>query len=347
MPHHHCEPPPTTQTLARTEDNELRIRKPLIMVASCGGAGMNALENLNRTGLRGAKKMCINTASRRMNEIDAFEVITLGGNQELEPTHRMETNANSTLSLLEKERIASALEGTDVVFVICGLGGDTGTYVAPKVADIARESGALVVGIACTPFSVEGGRCIIARSGLELLRAHCDTIIILENDRLLELVPNLPIGKAFQAMDQLITESVMGFTEPLTQESLISMHSSDLLGLFKNSGTAALIYGEGSSSEPGRTIDEALKNPLLDFDAGRGQGLMVHIVGGPELTSEKATEITQELVSKLGFTPRVIHSARRRDGHQDRLTITAILTGIDDDRDDDPGEAFSMELTGT
>jgi cell division protein FtsZ len=221
------------------------------------------------------------------------------------------------------------LKDADLVFITAGMGGGTGTGAAPVVAEIAKQNDAIVVGMVSSPFRVERARALKAEEGLEQLRAAADTVLVLDNNRLLDYVPNLPIEQAFSVMDQLISETVKGISETITQTSLINLDYADVKTIMGCGGVAVMLVGEAKNQDKGdAVVRAALNHPLLDVDYRGATGCLVHITGGPDLTLSEAEEIAEALTYELDGRANVIWGARINKEYEGRVRVMAIMTGV-------------------
>jgi cell division protein FtsZ len=225
--------------------------------------------------------------------------------------------------------IKEVLGDADLVFVTAGMGGGTGTGAAPVCAKIAKEQGAIVVGMVSTPFNVERARTVKAEEGLEKLRNEADSIIVLDNNRLLDYVPNLPIGKAFSVMDQIIAETVKGISETITQPSLINLDYADMTSIMNQGGVAVMLVGETQDkNKTEEVVKDAMNHPLLDVDYRGASGGLVHITGGPDLTLKEAEGIAQNITERLEASANVIWGARIQEEYKGKVRVMAIMTGV-------------------
>ena len=219
-----------------------------------------------------------------------------------------------------------------MVFVTAGLGGGTGTGIAPIVAEEAKRSGALVVAIVTTPFSVERRmRMQRALEGLDLLRKAADAVLVLDNNRLLHYVPNLPLDEAFSIMDQLIAEIVKGIVETITLPSLINLDFADVRAIMKNGGVTMMLYGE-SEQGPEDVVHEALNHPLLDIEIDGATGALIHVTGGPYMTLEQANQVCDLMTARLSPDANVIFGARQDPAFGDTIKVMSIITGVASER---------------
>ena len=300
---------------------------PRIVVVGCGGAGNNTVNRLYNIGVEGAETIAVNTDKQHLQMIQADTRVLVGKSltQGLGAGGNPEMGERATE--MARGTLKDVLSGADLVFVTAGMGGGTGTGAAPVVARIAADEGAIVVGMVSTPFNVERARTVKAEEGLEELRNEADSIIVLDNNRLLDYVPNLPVGKAFSVMDQLIAETVKGIAETITQPSLINLDYADMTSIMNQGGVAVMLVGETQDkNKTEEVVKDAMSHPLLDVDYQGASGGLVHITGGPDLTLKEAEEIAERITDRLdpganviwGFAdPRGVQGESSRDGDHD------------------------------
>ena len=302
---------------------------PKILVIGCGGAGNNAVSRLARYGLPGARTLAINTDNQQLQCAWADAKILIG--QKL--TRGMGAGGDPELGRRAAELAMPELEGVlkdaDLVFVLAGLGGGTGTGSAPVVARLARERGAIVVALVTTPFHLEKARVFAAEEGLELLRSHADTSIVMDNNRLLHCAPHLPLEDAFSFVDEIIADIVSGICETITQPSLINLDYADLCTIMRSGGASFMFVGEASmKSSPEKIVRAALKNPLLDVDYRGAGACLLHLTGGPDMTMKEAAAIAGALTQELDPKANVIWGARIRPDLAGKVRLLAIITGV-------------------
>lgn len=318
------------EAVRSTDDEDFdQFGDPRIVVVGCGGAGNNTVNRLHNIGVDGAETVAINTDKQHLEMVDAEQKILigsdltdgLGAGGEPDVGRRATEKARGTL----KEVLSDA----DLVFVTAGMGGGTGTGAAPVVSSIAKEVGAIVVGMVSMPFRVERARVKKAEEGIEELRQNADSIIVLDNDRLLDYVPNLPVGKAFSVMDQIIAETVKGISETITQPSLINLDYADMRSIMSEGGVAVMLVGETQDKNKKSVVNEALNHPLLDVDYRGATGGLVHITGGPDLTLDDAEGIANNITERLDSDANVIWGSRIRDEYKGKVRVMAIMTGVE------------------
>jgi cell division protein FtsZ len=300
-----------------------------IVAVGCGGAGCNAIHHMSAAGLEGTKTLAINTDLQQLERIAADARVLIGRRN----TGGLGAGGDPAAGREAAERAEDILEryirGADMVFLTAGLGGGTGTGSAPVVARLAKEEGALVVGMVSTPFHVEGSRILVAEAGLSALRDWTDTLIVLDNNRLLELAPHLPLQKAFALMNQMISEVVGSIAETLTQPSLINLDFADVKTIMGAGGPSAIFAGEKSLAEGSeKAVSSILQNPLLDADLHEAEGCLMHLTGGPDLTLRDATAMARAVAQELDPTANIIWGARIRPEMRGKAKLMAIVTGV-------------------
>lgn len=326
------------EAMDRTEEEAVRgsddedfedFGDPRIVVVGCGGAGNNTVNRLQNIGVDGAETLAINTDKQHLQQIEADNKVLvgtaltdgLGAGGDPEKGEQATQKARGT--------IKEVLDNADLVFVTAGMGGGTGTGAAPVVSEIAKDIGAIVVGMVSTPFDVERARVEKAEKGIERLREEADSIIVLDNDSLLDYVPNLPVGKAFSVMDQIISETVKGISETITQPSLINLDYADMRSIMSEGGVAVMLVGETSDNDKTEVVNEALNHPLLDVDYRGATGGLVHITGGPDLSLNDAESIAQQITKRLDSSANVIWGSRIQDDYKGKVRVMAIMTGVE------------------
>ncbi|GGL63690.1 cell division protein FtsZ [Halocalculus aciditolerans] len=302
---------------------------PRIVIVGCGGAGNNTINRLYNIGVEGADTVAINTDKQHLKMIEADTKILVGKSLTNGLGAGGDPSMGERATEMAQGTIKEVLGDADLVFVTAGMGGGTGTGAAPVVSSIAKEQGAIVVGMVSTPFNVERARTVKAEEGLEKLREEADSIIVLDNNRLLDYVPNLPIGKAFSVMDQIIAETVKGISETITQPSLINLDYADMTAIMNQGGVAVMLVGETQdTNKTDEVVKDAMNHPLLDVDYRGASGGLVHITGGPDLTLKEAEGIADHITERLDASANVIWGARIQDNYKGKVRVMAIMTGV-------------------
>lgn len=302
---------------------------PQIKIVGCGGAGNNTINRLYNIGVNGAETIAINTDKQHLDVIKADKKILVGKSLTRGLGAGGFPEIGKRAAELARSTLQEVLKDADLVFITAGMGGGTGTGTAPIVAQVAKEAGAIVVGMVSTPFKVERARMVKAEEGIADLRAAADTVIVLDNNRLLEYVPNLPLEQSFSVMDQLISETVKGISETITRPSLINLDFADVKAIMNAGGVAVMLVGEAKSQDKSDSVVRtALNHPLLDVDYRGATGALVHITGGPDLTLREAENIAESLTYELDSHANVIWGARIQKDYEGKVRVLAIMTGV-------------------
>ncbi|NHX34948.1 MULTISPECIES: cell division protein FtsZ [Halolamina] len=317
------------RSMEDVESDDDEFGDPRIVIVGAGGAGNNTVNRLYNIGVDGAETVAINTDKQHLKMIEADTKILVGKSLTQGLGAGGDPEMGERATEMAQGTIKEVLGDADLVFVTAGMGGGTGTGAAPVVSNIAKEQGAIVVGMVSTPFNVERARTVKAEEGLEKLREEADSIIVLDNNRLLDYVPNLPIGKAFSVMDQIIAETVKGISETITQPSLINLDYADMSTIMNQGGVAVMLVGETQdSNKTEEVVNDAMNHPLLDVDYRGATGGLVHITGGPDLTLKEAEGIADNITERLEASANVIWGARIQDEYKGKVRVMAIMTGV-------------------
>ncbi|MBI4021556.1 MAG: cell division protein FtsZ [Candidatus Aenigmarchaeota archaeon] len=315
-------------------DDELRkileSRKAEIKVVGAGGAGGNTVSRLMQVGIVGAETIAINTDAQDLLYSDADRKVLIGKDitgglgAGADPKIGMEAAKES------KEEIKTALEGADMVFINCGLGGGTGTGSAPIIADIAKKLGALTVAIVTLPFSMEGRqRARNAQEGLENLEGVVDTLIMIPNDKLLDIVPDVSVTTAFKVADEILVNAVKGIAELITKPGLVNLDFADIRAVMGSGGLAMIGMGESDTeNRAAESVEKALNNPLLDVDIDGAVGALVNVSGGSDVTIRECQEIVEAVSTKINADAKIIWGAQIVKELGDTIRSMLILTGV-------------------
>ena len=315
---------------AKVEDKLEEFGAPKIMVIGAGGAGCNAVNRLANMGITGAQLVAVNTDKQHLSMInDELTKILIGKSV----TRGLGAGGYPEIGAKAEEVSRNALEeildGVDMLFLSAGMGGGTGTGSAPIIAQIAKEQGAIVIGIVTYPFALEKARLIKAEEGIQNLKEVTDTVVVIDNNRLVELVPNLPIQDAFKVADEVIARTVRGITETITQPSLINLDYADVRSVMSNKGLSVIAVGESKSVDKvNEVVEDTLKNALLDVDIAGASGALIHITGGPELTLGEANAVGEMLTEKIDPKASVIWGSRVDPTFENKIVVISIFTGV-------------------
>ncbi len=310
-------------------DDDDMLGEPRIVIVGCGGAGNNTINRLYHMQVSGAETIAINTDKQHLDMVQADKRVLIGKSLTKGLGAGGFPDIGRRAAEMARPTLESLLCDADLCFVTAGMGGGTGTGCAPVVAQIAKEQGAIVVGMVSYPFQVEKARLLRAEEGLEAFAAAADSVIVLDNNRLIKFVPNLPLGQAFSVMDQLIAETVKGISETITEPSLINIDYADVRAIMGKGGVAVMLVGESKQQNKAESVvHECLNHPLLDIDYRGATGSLIHITGGNDLTLQDAEEIASSLTYELDPHADVIWGARVNSDYEGRVRVMAIMTGV-------------------
>ncbi|HLD85298.1 MAG TPA: cell division protein FtsZ [archaeon] len=319
---------------AAPADEELRkmleSKRAEIKVIGAGGGGGNTISRLMQVGIVGAETIAVNTDAQDLLYTDADIKILIGK----EITGGLGSGADPKIgeeaAKESKNEIKKVLEGADLVFVTCGMGGGTGTGAAPVVSEIAKREGALVVGIVTLPFSMEGRhRSNNAKSGIEKMKKMVDTLIIIPNDKLLEIVPDVSIATAFKVADEILVNAVKGITEIITKPGLVNRDFADIRAIMNGGGIAMI--GMGDSDGENRAIEaveRALNNQLLDVDINGANGALINVSGGEDMTIRDCQKIVESVATRLSPEAKIIWGAQVLKELGESIRTMLIITGV-------------------
>ena len=305
----------------------------VIRVVGVGGAGLNALHRMMDAGVSQVEFVAVNTDIQQLQMSDAQTKIHVGR----ELTQGLGSGADPDIGRRAAEeaydQIKTALRGSDMVFVAAGEGGGTGSGAAPVVAKIARELGALTVGIVTLPFKFEGTkRRTQANTGVEQLRAACDTTIVIPNDRLLEVLDrSTSMVEAFRIADDVLRQGVQGICDLITMPGLINLDFADVRTIMKDSGTALMGIGFSSSEEnrAREAAERALRSPLIETELTSARGILLSIAGGDDLGLIEVNEAAEVIREAATDDTQIIFGATVDESLTGQVWVTVIATGLD------------------
>lgn len=325
---------PTKKPVKGTDVKELEaILSSLtttIRVIGCGGAGTNTIDRCVEDGITGADLVAVNTDAQHLLMSKAPTKILIGRHVTRGLGAGSLPQIGEEAALESEADIRSALEGSDMVFITCGLGGGTGTGASPLIARISKEIGALTIGVVTLPFSVEGViRMENAETGLKRLREACDTVIVIPNDKLLSIVPNLALNAAFKVADEVLTRSIKGITEMITLPGLVNLDFADLKTIMKRGGVAMIGLGEAEGENKAvNAVVEALNSPLLDVDISGATGALINVIGGDDMTISEAERVVEELYSRVDPNARIIWGTTVDPSLKGSIRTMLVVTGV-------------------
>jgi cell division protein FtsZ len=303
----------------------------LIKVVGVGGGGSNAVNRMVDAGLGGCEFIAVNTDAQALLMVDADVKMPIGS----DVTRGLGAGADPTVgrSAAEESRdeLKEALKGSDMVFVTAGEGGGTGTGAAPIVAKLAQEIGALTVGVVTKPFSFEGRRrAEIASRGVDELRDEVDTLIVIENDRLLQVVEKrTSILDAFTLADDVLRQGVQGITDLITIPGLVNLDFADVRTIMNEAGSALMGIGTaGGENRATEAARSAVSSPLLESSIEGATGILLNVTGGPDIGLFEVNEAAQVVTSAADQNANVIFGAVIDEALKDEVRVTVIATGF-------------------
>ncbi len=304
--------------------------KTVIKVIGVGGAGCNTITRMYEEGIEGAELIAINTDAQHLCYTKAHKRILIGRRRTRGLGAGSLPQIGEEAAKENEEDIKRAVEGADMVFITCGLGGGTGTGASPIIAEAAQEAGALTIAVVTFPFSAEGAvRRENAEAGLERLREVVDTVIVVPNDKLLEVVPNYPINLAFKVADEILMRAVKGITELITKPALVNLDFADIRTVMEKGGVAMIGLGEASGEDKAsESVRKALRSPLLDVDITGAKSALVNVTGGPDMTVEEAESVIEEIYNKIDPEARIIWGAMIDPELENTMRTLVIITGV-------------------
>lgn len=310
-----------------------------IKVIGVGGGGNNAVNRMIEHGVQGVDFIAVNTDAQALNLSKAETKMQIGGKL----TRGLGAGANPEVGKKaaeeSKEQIQEALRGADMVFVTAGMGGGTGTGAAPVVAQVAKELGALTVGVVTRPFTFEGRkRATQAASGIASFKENVDTLIVIPNDRLLEIVDkNTPMLEAFREADNVLRQGVQGISDLIATPGLINLDFADVKTIMSNRGSALMGIGSGNGeNRAAEAAKKAISSPLLETSIDGAQGVIMNITGGANLSLYEVQEAADIVASASDPEVNMIFGSVINEGLKDDIVVTVIATGFDDSASTQP-----------
>jgi len=325
----------------------VRSMKIDIKVIGCGGGGCNTVNRIVEKGLPDVETIACNTDAPHLRQVKAGKKILLGRYATRGLGAGSDPNMGEHAAREAIEDLEKALQKVDIAFITAGMGGGTGTGAAPYVAEMARQKGRLVIGIVTLPFAAEGQqRMTNADFGLKKLEKVCHTTIVIPNDRLIELVPNLPLNEAFKLADEILLTAINSISEMILKPGMVNLDFNDLLTVMEGGGVAMLSIGESDSSRDRvkEAVDEAMSSPLLYLDVNKANRALIYVVGGEDMSLKEAEEVAEMVGGSINKNSRIIWGCSVDPTMENSIRVTLILAGISDDRDIGVQEIESGDL---
>ncbi|MBU0667021.1 MAG: cell division protein FtsZ [Nanoarchaeota archaeon] len=308
----------------------LSKQKATIKVVGCGGAGNNTINRITEVGVIGCETIALNTDAQDLLYTSADKKILIGKELTKGLGAGSIPKVGEEAARESEHEIKQALSGADMVFITCGLGGGTGTGAAPIVAEVAKKLGCLTVGVVTIPFQMEGQRRRDnAALGLDKLEKNVDTLIVIPNDKLLELAPELPLHTAFKVADEILTNAVKGIAELVTKAGLVNLDFADIRAVMSNGGVALIGVGESDSDNRAvEAVEKAINNPLLDADISGANGALINVAGGPDMTLQEAKKVVETISERLDEDAKIIWGAQITNDLEGTIRTMLIITGV-------------------
>lgn len=311
------------------EQPDFEISQANIKVIGVGGAGNNMVSWLHRKGIQGAEVIAVNTDAQHLSITKADKRFIIGKDLTRGLGCGGFPNKGAEAAKESMQNLRESLKDADMVFVCCGLGGGTGTGAAPVVAKIAKDIGSIVIGTVTMPFKIERARIDKAEFGLTQLREVSDTVIVIDNNRLVNIAGNLPVQQAFAVANELVSTMIKGIVETIAIPSLVNLDYADVRAIMTDGGVAAIGVG---ASDTSNKVDEAVRgaltNPLLDISYQGATGAIIHVSGGPDMTLDEISRIGELVTEAMDPDANVIWGARVDEKMKGKITVMTIITGV-------------------
>jgi cell division protein FtsZ len=303
-----------------------------IKLVGCGGAGCNTVNRCIDDGLSGIQMLAINTDAKHLLTVKSPKKILIGKSTTRGLGAGARPEVGEKAAMENEPEIKEWLKDSQIVFITAGLGGGTGTSSSFVVGRLAKEMRALTVGVVTLPFKSEGElRMENAMAGLAKLSKVCDTTIVIPNDTLIELVPNLPVQAAFKVADELLLQTIKGLTDMLTRSGLVNVDYADLKTILNEGGVSLIGVGDATGKPLERVedaVEEALNSPLLGkIDLGDARGALVRVVGGPDMNIEEAAKAAEIITGRIKPEARLIWGCSVEPDMEGRIKLLLIVTG--------------------
>jgi cell division protein FtsZ len=303
-----------------------------IRVVGVGGGGSNAVNRMIAAGVSGVEFIAINTDAQALTLSQAPKRIRIGDKVTKGLGAGGDAEIGTKAAEESQEELFKAIEGADMVFVTAGMGGGTGTGAAPVIAELAHDAGALTIGVVTRPFSFEGTpRCKLADEGVKKLKERVDTLIVIPNDRLLDIADKkLSLQEAFRMADDVLRQGIQGISEVITVPGLINLDFADVRTIMANGGSSLMAVGRAEGeNRAAQAAEQAIESPLLDVTIDGARGVLFNITGGTDLTLLEVNEAAQVIRRVVHPDANIMFGAVIDPTMQDEVQITVIATGFD------------------
>ncbi|MBN1328036.1 MAG: cell division protein FtsZ [Candidatus Heimdallarchaeota archaeon] len=312
-------------------------KKPLgktnCYIIGVGGGGNNTINRLMSTGIKDALCICINTDLQHLESVKCDSTLLIG---------RQTTRGLGSGGKPEKGKAAAEesykeiqrlVSDSDIIFLTCGLGGGTGTGAMPIIAEVAKASGAIVISVVTLPFTHEGSRKETAQKGLEDLQKHSDTVVIIENDLLLKIVPDLPIEEAFSVADEVLANYIHSIINTVTQPGIISVDYADFKSIIAKGGVTVCGVGEAKGEDRAvKAVAKALSNPLISVNYKTGTAALINVTGGAKMSLKEASSVVEIIRRQIQPNAEIIWGTKVDHELGDLLRITVVISGVESEQ---------------
>ncbi|MEM3226985.1 MAG: cell division protein FtsZ [Thermoplasmata archaeon] len=325
-----------SQPAPKSQDDEELAKiveqlKVNIKIIGCGGGGSNTINRLTEAGVFGATIIAANTDAPHLLQVKSNRKILLGKRTTRGLGAGADPLVGAEAAKEADEELRMLVSRSDIVFVTAGMGGGTGTGSAPYVAQLAKENGALVIAIVTIPFTAEGKlRMENALWGIDRLKKYADTTIVIPNDKLLELVPRLPLDQAFKVADEVLMEGLKGLTEIITKPGLVNLDYADIKAVMDKGGVAMIGIGEseGSTDRVAEAVDDAVNSPLIEADIAQAKGALIRIVGDSQMSVTEAQRAAELIQKRINPMAKIIWGASIDPTMEGKIKVLVVLTGV-------------------
>ena len=321
---------PELAEIDRELEELVKRQQSKVRVFGVGGGGGNTISRMREIGIKGGEFIAVNTDAQDLLYTNADYKLLIGRELTMGLGEGSNPKVGEEAAHESEQEIKKKLQGCDMVFVTCGLGGGTGTGAAPVIAELAKKQGALTIGVVTLPFTIEGKkRNENAEYGLERMESVVDTLIVIPNDKLLEIAPELPLQTAFKVADEILTNAVKGVTELVTKAGLVNLDFADIRAVMTNGGVSLIGMGESDSAKRAHdAVEKAISNPLLDVDVSSAMGALINIVGGNDMSLDEARDIIATVGEKLSPEAKLIWGAQISPEMEKSIRVMIIITGV-------------------
>ncbi|MBI5148880.1 cell division protein FtsZ [Candidatus Pacearchaeota archaeon] len=330
-----------TSSIDKELEEILKKQRAKVRVLGVGGGGGNTLSRMREIGIKGAEIIAVNTDAQDLLYTNADSKVLIGRELTLGLGAGNNPRIGEEAARESEHELKQKVTGADLIFITCGLGGGTGTGATPVIAELAKKVGALTIAVITLPFTIEGQkRFENALLGLEKLESIVDTLIVIPNDKLLELAPELPLHTAFKVADEILTNAVKGITELITKAGLVNLDFADVRAVMTGGGVSLIGMGESDSQNRAvEAVEKAIQNPLLDVDISGATGALVNIIGGNDMNLDETRKILETIGQKLSPEAKLIWGAQISEDMERTIRVMLIVTGVKSPQILGPGDS--------